>query len=102
SGRGGLRKDSAGYDLRVLCVGSEGTLGVITAATLKLYPQPAAQVTAMAALDDPRAALRLLEQARSALGSSLTAFELISDLCLELVRSEEHTSELQSREKLVC
>ncbi|MFO1299300.1 MAG: FAD-binding oxidoreductase [Burkholderiaceae bacterium] len=81
----GLRKDNTGYDLRDLFVGSEGTLGVITAATLKLYPLPAAQVTAMAALDDPHAALRLLEQAQSALGSSLTAFELISDLCLELV-----------------
>jgi len=85
NGLRGLRKDNTGYDLRDVFVGSEGTLGVITAATLKLYPQPAAQVTAMAALDDPRAALRLLEQARSALGSSLTAFELISDLCLELV-----------------
>ncbi len=81
----GLRKDNAGYDLRDLFIGAEGTLGVITAATLKLYPPPAAQITAMAAVDDPQAALLLLEQAQSALGSSLTAFELISDLCLELV-----------------
>ncbi len=81
----GLRKDNTGYDLRDLFIGAEGTLGVITAATLKLYPQPAAQITAMAAVGDPHAALRLLEQAQSALGSSLTAFELISDLCLELV-----------------
>jgi FAD/FMN-containing dehydrogenase len=81
----GLRKDNTGYDLRDLFIGAEGTLGVITAATLKLYPPPAAQITAMAAVDDPQAALLLLEQAQSALGSSLTAFELISDLCLELV-----------------
>ncbi len=81
----GLRKDNTGYDLRDLFIGAEGTLGVITAATLKLYPQPAAQITAMAAVDDPHAALRLLEQAQSALASSLTAFELVSDLCLELV-----------------
>ncbi|MCD6735414.1 MAG: FAD-binding oxidoreductase [Burkholderiaceae bacterium] len=83
----GLRKDNTGYDLRDLFIGAEGTLGVITAATLKLYPPPAAQITAMAAVDDPQAALLLLEQAQAALGSSLTAFELISDLCLELVAS---------------
>ena len=81
----GLRKDNTGYDLRDLFVGSEGTLGVITAATLKLYPQPAARITAMAAVDHPHAALRLLALAQSALGASLTAFELMSDLCLDLV-----------------
>ncbi|HLT26169.1 MAG TPA: FAD-binding oxidoreductase, partial [Zeimonas sp.] len=85
NGLRGLRKDNTGYDLRDLFIGSEGTLGVITAATMKLYPQPAAQVTAMAAVQDPHAALRLLELAQSMLGSSLTAFELISNLCLELV-----------------
>jgi len=85
NGLRGLRKDNTGYDLRDLFIGSEGTLGVITAATLKIWPQPAAQVTAMAALRDPHAALRLLELAQSMLGSSLTAFELISNLCLELV-----------------
>ena len=81
----GLRKDNTGYDLRDLFIGAEGTLGVITAATLKLYPQPAAQITAMAAVEGPRAALRLLGMAQSMLGASLTAFELISDLCMELV-----------------
>ncbi len=85
NGLRGLRKDNTGYDLRNLFIGSEGTLGVITAATMKLYPQPAAQVTAMAAVQDPHAALRLLELAQSMLGSSLTAFELISNLCIELV-----------------
>jgi FAD/FMN-containing dehydrogenase len=81
----GLRKDNTGYDLRDLFIGAEGTLGVITAATLKLYPQPAAQITSLAAVEDPRAALRLLDLARSMLGASLTAFELISDPCVELV-----------------
>ena len=81
----GLRKDNTGYSLRDLFIGAEGTLGVITAATLKLYPQPAAQMTAMVAVEDPRAALRLLGMAQSMLGASLTAFELISNLCMELV-----------------
>jgi FAD/FMN-containing dehydrogenase len=85
NGLRGLRKDNTGYDLRDLFIGAEGTLGVITAATMKLYPQPAAQVTAMAALDDPHAALSLLEAAQASLGSSLTAFELMSNLCIELV-----------------
>ena len=81
----GLRKDNTGYDLRDLFVGAEGTLGVITAATLKLFPQPAAQVTAIAAVDSPHAALALLALARERLGPSLTAFEMMSDLCLALV-----------------
>ena len=81
----GLRKDNTGYDLRDLFIGAEGTLGVITAATMKLYPRPAAQITAMVAVEDPRAALRLLGMAQSALGASLTAFELMSNLCMELV-----------------
>jgi len=81
----GLRKDNTGYDLRDLFIGAEGTLGVITAATMKLYPQPAAQVTALAACASPHHALRLLELARRMLGPSLTAFEMMSDLCLRLV-----------------
>ncbi|MGD9941590.1 MAG: FAD-binding oxidoreductase [Burkholderiaceae bacterium] len=85
NGLRGLRKDNTGYDLRDLFIGAEGTLGVITAATLKLFPKPAAQITAMATVATPQAALRLLEQAQAALGSSLTAFELISDPCIDLV-----------------
>ncbi len=81
----GLRKDNTGYDLRDLFIGSEGTLGVITAATLKLYPQPAARMTALATVEGPHAALALLGLAQQALSASLTAFELISDVCLELV-----------------
>jgi len=81
----GLRKDNTGYDLRDLFIGAEGTLGVITAATLKLYPLPAAQLTAFAAVADVESAVALLNMAKRRLGSSLTAFELISEFCLELV-----------------
>ncbi len=81
----GLRKDNTGYDLKDLFIGAEGTLGIITAATLKVYPLPAAQMTALAALQDPHAALRLLELAQQQLGPALTGFELMSDFCIELV-----------------
>jgi len=81
----GLRKDNTGYDLRDLYIGAEGTLGVITAAVLKLYPLPAAQVTTLAALASPSAALALLELAQRVTGPLLTGFELMSDFCLQLV-----------------
>ena len=81
----GLRKDNTGYDLRDLFIGAEGTLGVITAATLKLHPMPAARLTAFVAVADPHAALVLLELAQSRLAASLSAFEMMSSLCLELV-----------------
>ena len=81
----GLRKDNTGYDLRDLFIGSEGTLGVITAAVVKLFPAPAARTAAFAAVASPAEALRLLELAQARLGSSLTAFELESDTCLEVV-----------------
>jgi FAD/FMN-containing dehydrogenase len=81
----GLRKDNTGYDLKQLFIGSEGTLGVITAATLKLFPVPRARVVSLVALADLSAAIRLLERARSAAGPALTAFELMSRICLDLV-----------------
>ena len=81
----GLRKDNTGYDLRDLFVGAEGTLGIITAATLKMYPQPAAQVTCLATVASPHKALELLGMAQAHLSSTLTAFEMISDICLDLV-----------------
>ncbi len=83
----GLRKDNTGYDLRDLLIGSEGTLGVITGATLKLYPQPAAVTTAMAATPTLASAVRLLDMARARLGAGLTGFEVMNDRALELVRS---------------
>jgi len=72
-----LRKDNAGYDLRHLLIGSEGTLGVITAASLKLFPQPAARVVAMLAVPSPAAALQLLALAGERVGGLVSSFELI-------------------------
>ena len=88
NGLRGLRKDNTGYDLKQLYIGSEGSLGVITAATMKLYPRPVAQITAFAALPDVGSALRLLEMAQSRLAASLTAFELISGICLDIVERQ--------------
>jgi FAD/FMN-containing dehydrogenase len=82
----GLRKDNTGYDLRDLMIGSEGTLGVITAATLKLQPRPAAVLTALATLPTLDAAVSLLALARSTLGAGLTGFEVMNAFSLALVR----------------
>jgi FAD/FMN-containing dehydrogenase len=87
-----LRKDNTGYDLRDLFIGSEGTLGVITAAVLKLFPRPAAQVAAWVAVPSPAAALALLALAQQRLASELTAFELISETCLQLVLHHVHAA----------
>ena len=83
----GLRKDNTGYDLRDLFVGSEGTLGVITAATLKLHPKPAAVTTALAATPSLEAAVGLLQLAQSRLGAGLTGFEVMARHALGLVRT---------------
>jgi FAD/FMN-containing dehydrogenase len=80
-----LRKDNTGYDLRDLYIGAEGTLGIITAAVLELFPQPKAQRTALVALRTPGDALRLLALAQQQCGAALTGFELMSALCLALV-----------------
>lgn len=80
----GLRKDNTGYDLRNLFIGAEGTLGIITAATMKLYPAPDAQLTAVVAVPDIGSALRLLHLAQSRLSASLTAFELMDARCIGL------------------
>ena len=83
----GLRKDNTGYDLRDLFIGAEGTLGIITAAVLKLYAQPAARLTALLAVGSVSDALDLLELARQRCDASLTGFELMSDVCLQLVQT---------------
>ena len=88
NGLNGLRKDNTGYDLRHLFIGSEGTLGVITAATLKLYPRPAAVTTAWVTLDSVDAAVTLLQNAQTRLGAALTGFELMGEFALSLVRSQ--------------
>ena len=84
-GLSGLRKDNTGYDLRHLMIGSEGTLGIITAATMKLYPLPAAQLTAWAAVPSLQAAVQLLGLAHARLGPGLTGFEVMGQFALSLV-----------------
>ena len=81
----GLRKDNTGYDLRDLFIGSEGTLGIITAATLKLYPQPLARLTAWAAVPSMQQAVTLLGLAHQHLGAGLTGFEVMGQFALSLV-----------------
>ncbi len=81
----GLRKDNTGYDLRNLMIGSEGTLGVITAATLKLFPRPAARLTAWAAVPSMEQAVALLSLAQRSLGADLTGFEVMGRFALSLV-----------------
>jgi FAD/FMN-containing dehydrogenase len=84
NGLKGLRKDNSGYDLRNLFIGSEGTLGVITGAVLKLFPKPAGRVVAFVAVKTCDDALSLLTHLKGKLDTSLTAFELMSDICLAL------------------
>ena len=85
-----LRKDNSGYDLRDLIIGSEGTLGIITGAVLKLFPAPAAYQTAFAALPDPAAALLFFRSIAARFGHALTAFEIMSSTCLDLVIAHVH------------
>ncbi len=92
-GLSGLRKDNTGYDLRDLMVGSEGTLGVITAATLKLYPLPAAKLTAWAAVPSMQHAVTLLGLAHKHLGAGLTGFEVMGQFALSLV--DKHYPQLR-------
>ena len=89
----GLRKDNTGYDLRDLFIGSEGTLGIITAATMKLYPRPAARLTAWAAVPSMQAAVELLGLAHQHLGAGLTGFEVMGQFALSLV--DKHYPQLR-------
>jgi FAD/FMN-containing dehydrogenase len=82
---GSLRKDNTGYDLKSLFIGAEGTLGVITAATLKLFPKVAATATALLAIDDIETAVQLLGTLRAASADRLTACEIMARPALELV-----------------
>ncbi|MGY4477414.1 FAD-binding oxidoreductase [Bradyrhizobium sp. USDA 3364] len=78
-----LKKDNTGYDLRNLFIGAEGTLGIITAATLKLFPRPRAVETAYVGLKSPAAALKLLSISRNEAAGSLTSFELLADIAVD-------------------
>jgi FAD/FMN-containing dehydrogenase len=84
SGLRSLRKDNTGYDLKSLFIGAEGTLGVITAACLKLFPKPADIATALVGLETPQHALELLGHLRGTAGEELTAFELMPRIAVEL------------------
>jgi len=88
-----LRKDNTGYDLRDLLIGAEGTLGIITGAVMKLFPQPRAAITALVALGSARDALGLLTLVQDTCGAALTGFELMSAVCLDLVAT--HFPQLQ-------
>jgi FAD/FMN-containing dehydrogenase len=81
----GLRKDNTGYDLKQLFIGAEGSLGLITAAVLKLFPRPRQQVVAWAAVSDPAAAVALLTRLRAQTGDRVTAFEIVGRPALDLV-----------------
>jgi FAD/FMN-containing dehydrogenase len=85
NGLRGLRKDNTGYDLKQLFIGAEGTLGLVTAATLKLFPKPAVKETAWVTLASPKHAVELLARAKAASGGAVTGFEIISSFCLSLV-----------------
>ncbi len=85
NGLRGLRKDNSGYDLKQLFIGAEGTLGIITAAVMRLFPLPRATATAWLAIDSPQAAVRVLNGLQTAFGATLTACELLSDIALGLV-----------------
>src|SRR3990167_724128 len=80
-----LRQDNSGYDLKHLFIGAEGTLGIITAAVLKLFPRPQSSATAIVAITDPAIAVRLLAHIRATCGDTLSAFELISRSSLDIV-----------------
>lgn len=81
-----LRKNNTGYDLRHLLIGAEGTLGIITAAVLKLFPEPRSRVTGWLGVASPAAAIALLNRFQQRFDAHLTAFELVCPLSLELVR----------------
>ena len=85
NGLRGLRKDNTGYDLKQLLIGGEGTLGIVTAATLKLFPRPGDISVAFTAVDDPQKAVDLLGHMKTATGGALSALELVPRNALELV-----------------
>ncbi|MCH9695800.1 MAG: FAD-binding oxidoreductase [Gammaproteobacteria bacterium] len=94
-----LRKDTAGYDLKQLFVGSEGTLGIITAAALKLYPDPGETRTMLVSLPSSGDAVKLLGLMRDSLGDKIEAFELVSDFVFSLVEKHVANTRLPFRQR---
>ena len=94
NGLRGLRKDTAGYDIKQLFIGSEGTLGVITAANLRLYPEVGDTQTAMIAVESPTRAIELLAQLRGSLADQLMAFELIPSRALRYLQRHMPTTSM--------
>ncbi|MEQ1697084.1 MAG: FAD-binding oxidoreductase [Hyphomicrobiaceae bacterium] len=94
-----LKKDNTGYDLRDLFIGAEGTLGIITAVSLKLFPRPAEKATAFVALENIEDVAALFASAEKAAGSSLTAFEFIPDLGMQMVLAYSDTTRSPFGEK---
>lgn len=90
----GLRKDNTGYDLKQLFIGAEGTLGLVTAATLRLFPRPREVVTALVAAPDAAAAVRLLRHLQDEAGDNVITFELIGDTAFEMLLA--HRPQLSS------
>jgi FAD/FMN-containing dehydrogenase len=88
NGLRGLRKDNTGYSLKDLFIGSEGTLGIITAATLKVFPLPKTKVTVLVKVNDVASSITLLQQVQKVCSADLTAFELISSRAIELVSNQ--------------
>jgi FAD/FMN-containing dehydrogenase len=88
NGLRGLRKDNTGYSLKDLFIGSEGTLGIITAATLKVFPLPKTKVTVLVKVNDVASSIALLQQVQKVCSADLTAFELISSRAIELVSNQ--------------
>ena len=85
NGLRGLRKDNTGFDMKQLFIGGEGTIGIITAAVLRLFPKPRESQTAFVAVPDPNAAVKLLGLMRGRLGEQVTSFELLQRNCLDFV-----------------
>ncbi|MES2356199.1 MAG: FAD-binding oxidoreductase [Pseudomonadota bacterium] len=90
NGLRGLRKDNTGYDLKQLFIGAEGTLGIITAAVLKLFPKPKKKATALVAIPNPEAAVSLLSRLHDQCGDRLTGFEIMARVCIDLVIEHIH------------
>jgi FAD/FMN-containing dehydrogenase len=103
NGLRGLRKDNTGYSLKDLYIGAEGSLGIITAATLKLYPLPKSKVTALVAVKNIQAGIQLIDLARERSNADLTAFELISTRALRLTSQwKKYRTPFKFSNRLVC